>query len=376
MQRSRFITTLDCYLFVELSLTILFGVVLFSVIWLAPDTLFKLIQYVFAGKITVPQAALIFAYHIPPVLQQSVPIAVLMGSIFLFQRLSQSYELVAMQASGISPMRMLQSVLLVGLLFGLIHLAAQEWITPKTSPLLESQYRALELKDHPDRNFVFVEKNHEGRLDKFFMIGQLQQNALRDFIILYYDDNGEGGVRISRILRAASGGWNHKTKQWQLMNGIEYVLSEEGVYREIRPFEEQQIRTDKYAAKLLDYSRVNPMDMDGKTLRRYINLLDEGGQRQDIPFFRVRFHQKWAGPLAAVAFALLGALLGMERVRTSRSFSLTFGAMTIFFYSILVPFAANLGSLGLVHPAIVAWFPLVITLSLALLLLRIRPLES
>ena len=358
MRIAKPLTMLDWYLGSQQMLIITFAVVLFSLIWLAPDTLFKLTQYVFSGDITWQQAGLMFLYHLPEVLQQTIPVAVLLGTVVLFQRLSQHYELVALMASGVSPNRILLSVLWVGLFFGGLHAAVNEIVIPQTAPRLEKAYVTHNLKDLPDRNFLFVEKNHQDQLSKFFMIGQIQNPKLSDFIILYYEETPLHGVQISRILRSKTGHWVPQSHQWALQDGIEYVLNEEGVYKEIRQFQEQQIRTDKYASILLDYSRMNPMSMPWGQLKQYIKMLKEGGQLQDAPFFEVRLWQKWAAPAATVVFSILGAILGMERIRTNRLYGLTFGAIVIFLYSIMVPFSGNFGSLDLLAPWLVAWLPL------------------
>ena len=364
-------TRLDRYLTGQLFGTMLFAVLLFTIIWLAPDTLFRLTQNVFADKLNAGQAFVMFLYHIPGVLQQTIPVAVLLGAIVLFQRLSQNYELVAMLASGISPARVLFPVLVVGVLFAILQVAVTELVIPQTAPRLEKAYADLDLKDVPDRNFLFVEKDHQDRLAKFFMIGQIHARPLRDFIVLYYEDGGDTGVRISRILRARSGEWLEQPRQWKLVNGIEYVLNEEGVYKDIRPFTSQQVRTDQYAKILLDYSQLNPLSMPFPQLRKYIKLMKEGGQLQDVPYFEVRLWQKFSGPVATIIFALLGAMLGMERIRTNRTYGLTFGALVIFIYSILVPFTGNLG--GLSAPWLAAWAPLVMTSALAGGMLALRP---
>jgi lipopolysaccharide export system permease protein len=368
------ITLLDWYLGSQLFAVILFAVVLFSIIWLAPETLFKLTQYLFSGKINLAQAVEMFLYHLPEVLQQTIPVAVMLGSIFLFQKLTQSYELVACLASGISPKRLLLAILWVGLFFGGLHGLVQEAITPHTANRLEKMSLDLKLKDMQDRNFLFVEKNHQGQLSKFFMIGQINKEPwLRDFIILYYAETPDNGVQISRILRARSGQWLADQKQWQLNNGIEYVLNDEGVYKDIRRFDQQQIRTDQYAPILLNYSKQNPMAMPWGQLRQYIKLLKEGGQLQEVPFFEVRLWQKWSGPVATLIFTLLGALLGMERVRTNRTYGLLFGVVVIFLYSILVPFSGSFGSLDLVAPWLVAWIPLLVAITATAVILKFRP---
>ncbi len=372
MRLSKPFTLLDWYLGSQQLLIITFAVVLFSLIWLAPDTLFKLTQYVFSGDVSVPQAGLMFLYHLPEVLQQTIPVAVLLGTVVLFQRLSQNYEIVALLASGVSPRRILRSVLWVGLLFGALHASVNEIILPQTAPRLEKAYVSHNLKDLPDRNFLFVEKNHQNQLSKFFMIGQIQNPKLSDFIILYYAETPLHGVQISRILRSKTGYWMPQSNQWDLQNGIEYVLNDEGVYSEIRQFQEQQIRTDKYAPILLQYSRLNPMAMPWGQLKQYIQLLKEGGQMQEVPYFQVRLWQKIAAPLATVIFALLGAMLGMERVRTNRVYGLTYGALVIFVYSILVPFAGSFGSLDLLAPWLVAFIPLVVSVAVAMGLQSLR----
>lgn len=370
------LTLLDGYLFTQLFWVMVFAVVVFSIVWLAPETMFKLIQYYFSGDINFQQLCMMFLYHIPEVLQQTLPVSVLLGGILLFQRLSQNYEIVALMASGISTRRILTAVLWVGVLFGGFHALVQECVIPSTANWLEKYYTDLNLKDVPDRNFLFVEKNRQNQLSKFFMIGQIQKPQLSDFIILYYAETPENGVQISRILRSKTGRWLEKERQWQLLDGIEYVLNREGVYKEIRKFSEQQIRTDQYASILLDYSRLNPLFMPWGQLKHYIKLLREGGQLQDVPYYEVRLWQKFAGPMATIIFAMLGALLGIERVRTNSISGLILGVVLIFFYSIMVPFTNNIGSLDLVAPWLVAYLPLMTTLLLAAVLVRLRPRQG
>lgn len=376
MKFSKRFSLLDWYLCRQLCLIILFAVVLFSIIWLAPETLFKLTQYVFGGQINPLQAFTMFLLHLPQVLPQTIPVAVLLGTIILFQRLSQHYELVALLASGISPARILTAVLWVGLLFGGLHAAVNELVIPHTANWLEKYYTDANLKDIPDRNFLFVEKNHQNKLSKFFLIGQIQKPELSDFIILYYAETPENGVQISRIIRANTGRWVPATRQWELKDGIEYMLDNDGVYHDIRQFTQQQIRTDKYAPILLDYTKQNPMTMPWGQLRQYIKLMKEGGQLQDVPFFEVRSWQKWSAPFATMIFALLGALLGMERVRTNRVYGLLFGVVVVFFYSILVPFSGSFGSLDLIAPWLVAWIPLLVAVLTTVTLQYLRPRQG
>jgi lipopolysaccharide export system permease protein len=365
----------DRYIATMLLQTVLFSIVLFTVMWLCPETLFKLIQYVFAEKIDLLQAGEMLLLHIPPVLQQSIPIAVMVGCIFLFRRISLNSELIAMMACGMSPVRIMWPVFLVGLLFAGSHFFIQEVISPKTAPRLEATYYKYDLKPKKDDNFVYVEKNRQGQLDKFILIGQTQQEALRDFVILYYSVMPDGGVQIARILRAPTGRWDAGAKQWQIFNGVDYGLDEDGVFRETHHFPVQWVSTSKYPAKLLTFSKINPINMRISTLKEYINLLEEGGQFQDVRFSEVRLYQKFAFPLATLLFAIIGGMLGIEKVRTNGNLGLIYGAVILFIYSILVPFATNVGSLGVLPPVISAWIPLAAAGAATLLILNFRRYE-
>lgn len=376
MKLSRLLTLLDRYIIGMLFQTILFGILLFTVIWLAPETLFKLVQYVFAGKLTMAQAGTMLLYHLPPVMQQSIPMAVFFGGIFLFRRLSMSSELVAMMGTGIGPARLMWPVLLMGITFSMFQFLIQEKITPVTAPKLENLYYDYGLKPRKDDNFVYVEKNSQGQLDKFILIGQTRQVKLMDFIILYYEETKDGGVQISRILRAPEGQWNNRENAWQLFNGIDYELDEEGVYHQVRKFREQWVGTSKYPAKLLDYSRINPINMSQKTLGDYIRLLQDGGQMQDVRFCKVRLNQQWAFVFASMLFSVMGAMMGMERVRANKADSLLFGVIVLFLYSVLIPFSTNLGSLGVFPPFLAAWTPLFVAVLSSALIIQARRWEG
>lgn len=363
--RGPLFSTMDRYLLLQVLTTIAFGIVLFTIIWLAPDTLFKLVQFVSSGSITAVDALVMFLYHIPGALPQSIPIAVLLGSFFVFQRLSQQFELIAMFASGISYRRVLVSVVWAGVIFSLFHGVIQEVVVPKTSHRLKNLYVQHKLKDKTDQNFVFVEKTPNDDLDRFFLIGQAQNKKLNDFVILYFKPAETRGTRISRIIRASSGKWDVDTQQWELYDGIEYILNNEGVYQRIRPFAIQQARTDPFAYDLLKYNRKDPMTMNWLDLYEYIAMLKSGGQLQDVPFFEMRLWQKLSVPLASLVFVILGALFAIERVRSNKSYGLTYAAGTVFLYSILNPFATNLGTVNILPPWIVAWVPLLVTILVA-----------
>ena len=367
---------LDRYLFSQMFAVVAFGVLMFTIIWLAPEKLFKWINAMFTGTASISQVGMLFLLELPATLQQSIPLAVLFSAIFLFRRFSLNGELIAMLSHGVTPRRVLLPILSVGILWAGVHALFQEAITPWSNPLKDRLSQKLGITNPKDENFTFLERDASGGIEKFLVIGQVQHYRLggwlQDFIVLYYRPFSQSGTRLSRIVRAKYGRWNPAVGAWQLWNGVAYGMDTEGVYRDVQDFRQTWVTTSAKPNQLLRVSRVRPLDMNFFSLNKYLALLKEGGQLQDVSFYTARLYQKLTLPVASMVFAVLGALLGMERARASKHYSLTMGVFLLLVYSVTVPFSNNLAGLSLLPPWLVAWIPLLIVTGLGLVFIRFK----
>jgi hypothetical protein len=59
--------------------------------------------------------------------------------------------------------------------------------------------------------------------------------------------------------------------------------------------------------------------------------------------------------------ALLGGGIGVERSRARRNLGLTYAAVLLLFYNILVPSCTTLGSIGVLPAVLAAVMPLILT---------------
>lgn len=81
---------------------------------------------------------------IPSHLYELLPIAVLIGTIFVMARLAQSSEYTILRTSGLGPWRALKTLLLLGLGFVLLTFAIGDYISPaadRTGQLLKARYQ-------------------------------------------------------------------------------------------------------------------------------------------------------------------------------------------------------------------------------------------
>ena len=76
------------------------------------------------------QAFLYVALMVPSHLYELLPIAVLIGTIFVMARLAQSSEYTILRTSGLGPWRAMRTLLILGLAFAAVTFAAGDYIAP------------------------------------------------------------------------------------------------------------------------------------------------------------------------------------------------------------------------------------------------------
>ena len=367
---------MDRYISSLLFNRILLALTLFTIIWLAPETLFKLTHYLFDGKITASQFVTLIGYNLPEILVQSIPLSTLFGSIFLFRALSTQLEYLSFLNAKIHPWRILFPVMLVGSLFVVFHVILQEQILPITAPRFDNLREEVGLRSPEEKSFSFVDQNQHGQWTQFTLIGNTRplqhHKPLTDFTFLTYQLDNEGQLYISSIVRAPQGTWKPNTAKWVLQDGVEYLLTETGEYKGNEPFEQAALTMNPKAYTLIKENLKNPADMPFWQLNQYIRLLKDTHQNEDIPFYTSRLFQKLATPFASLVFVLIGAWVGLEKARTNKHYALTFGVLLVFAYSILTPLSDHLSHLNILPAFLIAFLPLILTALFAKVLITIR----
>ena len=97
-----------------------------------------------ASPYRLTQALVYVALLMPSHLYELLPIAVLIGSIFVMARLAQSSEYTILRTSGLGPGRALRALLGLGMVFTLLTFATGDYVAPladRTAQLLKARYQ-------------------------------------------------------------------------------------------------------------------------------------------------------------------------------------------------------------------------------------------
>lgn len=370
-------TILDGYLFKRLLVVTAFGILIFTIAWIAPEMLFRAIKSVSQGTFSPGQGLAYLFYQMPEVLSYCLPISALFASVFLFRQLSLSSELTAILASGISFRRILIPVALVGLLVSGAYWLNQEVYAPWAAHNLRELNRKTQFDDRlvVNPHVTFLERTTEGLMDKFMVVLPEAKEGEMKFVFLFYRQ-GKNRLGIDRILTANRGKWDPDQEVWNLFDTREYQVSDQGYYSQIIEQPKALVKTSPVAHKLLSFPLGKASEFKTFQLSTYVNLLKQGGQDEDARFFQVRLFQRFFLPWATLVLAVLGAAIGIERSRSKRNLGLTYAAVLLLLYNVMIPSFTTFGSMGMLPSVMAAAMPVVLVTIIGLGIIRLRRCEG
>ena len=103
----------DKYIFKQVFFATLAAILLFTIVWIAPEMLLNTIKDALAGDYSIKTAVLILFYELPKILGKAFPVGLLLGTLFTFDKLSKDSELTIFRAVGLSFARIIAPVIVI-----------------------------------------------------------------------------------------------------------------------------------------------------------------------------------------------------------------------------------------------------------------------
>jgi lipopolysaccharide export system permease protein len=318
----------------------------FISIYLVIDFLERYGKFSRAGAST-SAIALYFLCKIPEIVSQTMPMAVLMGTILAISSLAKNSEITAMRSSGASLVMIGRPLLATAGVISIILLIIQEFIAPAASDKM--RYIDEIVVQKKSKGTFFRQNNIWHRNENLIMQAKLfnPENSVLAGITIW--DTNSGMIPVSRTeavtATPASGGW--------LLHDVthRYFSGEGGV--ETRKEPEQFLKNNLKPSDLKVVAK-SAEEMGFTALRRYCNTISENGY--DATSYRTVMHAKISFPFAALIMAFLGIPFSF---RDSRSGGIGVGiAISIvigFSYFVINALLLSLGQQGALPPVVAAW---------------------
>ncbi|HOO63252.1 MAG TPA: LptF/LptG family permease [Synergistaceae bacterium] len=349
---------LDRYMAAELVQPFIFGILAFTVIFVAGGVLFQIADLIIERGISMWVVIRLFLYRLPEVVALVIPMSSLLAALLAFGRLSGRSEIVAFRASGISFQRILRPVIFLSLGVVFLSILWNETVVPLSNRAYYAVMQKEVLKERPSlvKERVFLREESQGHLRRVIYIDRLKPRAAKmEGILVQEFDEG----RLSRILSAEKGVWDKGI--WTLEDGKIYEVTSRGGVSLLMTFESQKIPLELSPLQM-EQSNRDPDSMGIIELFRQISVVSAHGG--DVRPLWVSLHMRLAFPWATVVLALVGACLGVQHHRGGAGIGLGMSVLVAFGYYVVMSFFRALAQGGKVPVFVGAWLPVCLFLFL------------
>jgi lipopolysaccharide export system permease protein len=356
---------LDRLILIEITGPFLFGMFIFTMIFVAGDLMFQAAKLVIEHGVSLGVVARLFVYRLPEVVALTLPMSCLLSTLLGMSRLASNSELVALKSIGVPFSRVLRPVLMASFAVALGALVFNETIVPVTTQAAENlmRYEIFKNQSSALQEKVFLRDESDGELKRVIYLDQLDTAAgtMSNVMLHEFDKN-----RLTRESFAKSGIW--KDGEWWIEDGRVFEVAEDGAVRLLFRFDRQRLALNLSPEQLQRRSK-RPVDMSARELWRYITEARAAGT--DLSPLWMLFHLKLAVPWACVIMAALGASFGASRKGRSGS-GVGFGISVVFVfaYYVIMSFCRALGESGNMPPILAAWTPNIVFLFVTLFFAR------
>ncbi len=354
---------LDRYVIREVLGPLLIGLLVFTFMLIVPF----LIDYAesFISKGVPAQVVLrVMATLLPGVMALTIPMSLLLGLLVAFGRLSADREFVAMQACGISTLRLLRPV---GLL-SILACAATSYIMLVAVPDANQRFREITF------GVVVARAEGEVRPRTFFEDFPNLVVYVRDIPVsgagwtdVFMADNRPGQPAATYLARHGRIEIDReaRTLEMVLEDGTRHTADAAGAY-EVFQFDELLLRLDADTVFPREGPPPGAREMSIAQLRVRAAELEAEGLYPHSEYFEIQ--KKFSIPVACLVFGLIGLALGVSNRRDGKLASFVLGISVIFVYYVLLWFGQALVRGHVVPPWLAAWMPNILLGGLGLLL--------
>lgn len=345
------IKILDKYIFKQVLAASIVCLLLFIVVWIAPETLFKVIQRTLEGIYTPSVGVQLLIYEIPKILSKALPVGMLLGPLFVFDTLSKNFELTVMRSVGVSFWRIIAPVIILSILFTGLCFVVYDKMVPVSALKLKQLKQEFE-----SSHFVYAINREDGLPKQSVIISNYDENHIRDLKVLDFADTEHEETSIIKDIMIADYA-NIVDDGWELKDVKKYNISKDGVFKNIEDIETVKIFnaeiSDRVVALMVN-SLKRDREFSNKELREYIKLLNSENLKEESNFMLNKYLQRYFHSFICVLFAILGCLLGFSQPREQRLIGFTIAIAIIFAYYITLPFFDLLAEKSILPPFISA----------------------
>jgi LPS export ABC transporter permease LptG/LPS export ABC transporter permease LptF len=324
---------LDRYVWKELGPPFAIGVGVFT-FFLFIDRIYQLTNLVITKNVPVHLVLKLLLFMLPPFLTLTFPLSVLVAVLLVGGRLAGDFEVTAIRAAGISPLRLFMPFAVFALLVTGFIMMLTLLVNPWAIGAFQAQlFRILQTR----ATTGIQERTFNGAFGQIVMyVEEIAPSQLALSGVLVSD---EREPQRSRIILAREG--RLLTDEVARRLTLRFI---DGSINETDVGDPRRFRYTTFGLYDMNLPLDSPLATVNKDDKpeRQMNLgalrataATLGRQGQIVTPYYVEFHKRFALPMAALVFTLVGFPLGIRTQRGGRAVALTSSFLIVFSYYIV-----------------------------------------
>jgi len=312
----------------------------------------KFAELVIAKGVSIIDIIRLLIYLIPYMLTFTVPMACLIAMVMAFSRLSSDYELIAMRASGVAPLKLVYPVLVAGIILSGLMLVLNDRVVPEARLAFRRQLKAIGIRQPT----AYIEAGTFIREFPPYTLFVYQIEDEKLFDVRIYEPQPDGPTRTiiarsgeviplkdRRTVRLML--YDGSMDQWDPARpGTFYKITFGNYSMDLRADQEDP---SHIAKKLKEMTML-------ELLAERRQLLAQG---VDVVPVELEFHRKIASSFAVFVFIVFGLSLGLRLQHHERLISFVWILGIFLSYYLLIIAMNAIAIKGWVPPWATMWAP-------------------
>jgi len=344
---------LDRYMLRSFTMVFLWCLGMFVIIAVISD-IFSYIDKIVTYRIPIASIVAFYVFYAPALIIQVVPIAVLIGTIYILGDLNKHNEIIAMKASGVSLWRIIGPLLMVGTIISGIVFIVNDRVVP-TSSRIAQIIRKDELEKHKSTGgtpkiIENVAVYGSGNKLIFARTYDAGRKTLEDIIIHRHDKH----LNLISKTTAKQGRWDGK--QWIFYDTITYTVDNSGRILGEPQFDAE--RTMDIEERPSDFIKREWRSefMSYRELKRYIENFKGSGIKL-LRTLEVELHYKISFVFISLIIILIASPFALITTRGGIIVGVGMGIAIGLLYYGTIAVSLALGKLGPFPALVSAWLP-------------------
>ncbi len=319
----------------------------FVVLFVVVDLIENLDRFL-NSQATLVQGFLYYLYYIPQIILLTLPVNMLLSSLFSLGSMSQYNELIACMSAGVSLYRLVLPIMILAFFISIGAGVFGETLVPEANRARLDIWR-YEIRKEPrdqarNRSQLALQDYGNRQINISYYDGK-RKMINKASIVEIRDNEVQQRWDVRKMI------WEPDSSSWQMVGVIHRVLSDSG--EQITEYDSLVYRNTRILPEDLQELQIQPEEMNYQELAAFVDNMRSIGV--DARKWLADLHMKISYPFANFIIVLFGAPLASRKRRSGPAIGFALALLISFVYFLFMRSGQVLGHKGALDPMVGAW---------------------